>query len=77
MRLWKIGSSSGTNRTLYIVIIARQKWRLMVIAMNVLDVALYTKRRHTKKRGEKMDEDEVYWFFIECDDDKMKEFEQK
>jgi len=29
------------------------------------------------KRGENMDKEEEYWFFIECDDDKMKEFSEK
>jgi hypothetical protein len=29
------------------------------------------------KRGVKMDEAEAYWFFIECDDDKMQEFKGK
>ena len=91
----------------------------MVLIMNALDVAQYTKpwgdwneknnlpkmrsknnekritgsllmqkmwnRNGTKwevcisrpMRGEKMENEEEYWFFIECDDDKMGEFKDK
>ncbi len=64
-----------------IVTTARQRWFLTAAITNALYAALCIKKGHQLKADEKgggnMDEIDVYWFFIECDNDNMKEFEQK